>query len=394
MTTAASENQRAQENGGKRSASELDSQKLVSYTLDSLEGGVITISREGVVTSFSSVAERMLGYRPSDVTGVPWTRLLPATGDMTRLATMVRAALTQGATFSSEEAVVRTRDRRRIPVGLTISQLRDEHDNQLGIVVMFKDLAEVKRIREQIARTEQMASLGYLAAGIAHELRNPLGSLQGLAELLQADLPPDDPRRSYTATFIREIERMNNLVEDLLCFAQPPIATLERRSLNELVEESLQFASYDFQHRRVAVRADYADRLPEVLVDGERLSRSLLNVIRNAYQATPDGGTISVSTGTAGRGRRARVFARITNTGSYVEPALRDKLFTPFFTLKKNGTGLGLSIAYQIVKGHSGNITVDSDPEEGTTFSVDLPSADSVTRSIEEDCPNVNCHAG
>ena len=372
---------------------QLDNHKLVSYTLDSLEGGVITISREGVITSFNSVAERILGYTSEEVIGVHYSRVVPATGDMKRMAEMAQAALTTGATFSSEEAVIRTKDRKRIPVGITISQLRDENGNSLGIVLIFKNLAEVKQIRDQIARTEQMASLGYLAAGLAHELRNPLGSLQGLAELLQDDMPPNDPRRVYTDTFIREIDRMNKLVEDLLCFAQPSISLLERRPMNDIVRDSLLFASYDFQNRVVEVKTNYADELPDVLVDAERISRSLLNVIRNAFQAVPDGGTITMTTGTRPRGSELRVFVKITNTGSYVEPEVRAKLFTPFFTLKKNGTGLGLSIAHQIVKGHAGNIEIDSDPEEGTTFSIDLPTADSLEKKSQEDS-NADCHAG
>ena len=172
---------------------------------------------------------------------------------MRRMAEMVAAGLA-GATFSSEEAVIRTKDRKRIHVGITISQLRDENGNSLGIVLIFKNLTEIKQIRDQIARTERMASLGYLAAGLAHELRNPLGSLQGLAELIREDLPEGDPKRVYADTFIREIDRMNMLVEDLLCFAQPPITTLERRSLNDVVHDSLVFAGYDFQHRHVEVK--------------------------------------------------------------------------------------------------------------------------------------------
>ncbi|HUS57075.1 MAG TPA: ATP-binding protein [Planctomycetota bacterium] len=382
----------------KRHVAQVDTNKLVSYTLDSLEGGVVTISREGTITSFNSVAERILGYDSGEAVGMHYTRVMPALGDMKRLVAMVQAALATGATFSSEEAVVRTKDRRRIPIGITISQLRDEHGNSFGVVLMFKNLAEIKRIRDQIMRTEQMASLGYLAAGIAHELRNPLGSLQGLAELLQEDMLPGEPRRTYTDTFIREIDRMNKLVEDLLCFAQPPIAAVDRRCLDDLVADSLAFAGYDFQDRTITVKTAYA-ATPDVLVDIERFSRALLNIIRNAYQACPEGGTITVATGTSNRGRLPRVFVKITNTGSYIEPHMRDKIFQPFFTLKKHGTGLGLSIASAIVKGHSGTIEVDSDPEEGTSFTIDLPSADSLSQSvsyigIEQEVTHGNSHTG
>jgi len=369
-------------NAGK-AAPDVDNNKLVSYTLDSLEGGVITISRDGVVTSFNSVAENMLGFASEEAVGESYRRIIPDAGDAGQVVRMIQAALTRGATFSSEEAVMTTCGRERIPVGMTISQLRDESGTSLGVVLIFKNLAEIKQIRDQILRTEQMAALGYLSAGLAHELRNPLGSLLGLAELIQDDLEPGHPHMRYTETFINQIERMNNLVEDLLCFAQPAISNLERCSLNDMLMESALFAEHDFNDKKVEVVINHAPNLPDVMADSERLSRALLNVVRNAYQATPNGGTITLQTGTHERRGNMRAYASITNSGSYVEPDVRKKLFAPFFTLKKDGTGLGLSIAHQIVKGHSGYIEVDSDPEEGTSFTIDLPTAESVVRNSE-----------
>jgi len=383
---------RSQEKVGGKSTPQIDTHKLISYTLDSLEGSVITISRERIITSFNCVAERILGYSGEEAVGENYRRIIRGESHDRHIVEMIEAALSEGATFSSEEAVICTRDRKHIPVGMTISRLRDECDKSLGVVLIFKDLVEIKRIREQILRTEQMAALGYLAAGLAHELRNPLGSLMGIAELLQDDLEADDPRRTYADIFMGQIERMNNLVEDLLSFARPPITTLERLSLNDLARESLLFASYDFQHQSVNIKAEYAPGLPDVMVDGERFGRAILNIVRNAYQATPEGGRITLATGMRGGGDELREYVSITNSGSYIEPGTRDKLFTPFFTLKKDGTGLGLSIAHQIVKGHSGYIEVDSHPHEGTTFVIDLPTADSLIGNSEE-AANASSHA-
>ena len=158
-----------------------------------------------------------------------------------------------------------------------------------------------------------------------------------------------------------------------------------------MVKESILFAGYDFQDRKIEISANYAQDLPKVTVDAERFSRSLLNISRNAFQATPNGGTITLETGTRNRRNEVRVFAAITNSGSYIEPPVRKKLFTPFFTMKPNGTGLGLSIAHQIIRGHSGYIEVDSDPEEGTTFIIDLPTSEAVEKSSEE-MTNANSH--
>lgn len=392
MATVSVKRRSTAKNPGK-STPDVDNHKLVSYTLDSLEGGVITISRDGVVTSFNSVAENMLGFTSEEAVGESYRQIIPGAGDARQIVEMIQAALSQGQTFSSEEAVIATRSRERIPVGMTISQLRDENGTSLGVVLIFKNLAEIKRMRDQILRTEQMAALGYLSAGLAHELRNPLGSLLGMAELIQDDLEPGHPHHAYTQMFMEQIERLNNLVEDLLCFAQPPISKLERCSLNHLLMESALFARYDFQDKEIEVVTSYAPDLPAVMADGERLSRAVLNIIRNAYQAVPNGGTITLATGTRERGGELRAYASVTNSGSYVDPDVRRKLFTPFFTLKKDGTGLGLSIAHQIVKGHSGYIEVDSDPEEGTTFTIDMPTAESVVRNSKE-ANNANSHTG
>jgi len=376
-----------------RSTPDLDATKLISYTLDSLEGGVITITRDGVITSVNSVAEGLMGWAPEEAVGEHYTRMIPSADGARRFVEMIEAGLHRGETFSSEEATLVNRTGERIEVGTTVSQLRDESNTSLGIVIIFKNLAEIKRLRDQFVRTEQMAALGYLSAGLAHELRNPLGSLQGLAELLEDELCPNDPKRTYTQTFLREIERMNKLVEDLLCFAQPPITSLQRHSLSELVGESLLFASYDFQDRKVKVKTHYASDVCDVMADTERLARAFLNIIRNAFQATPDGGTITVTTSLRQLGGADYARVSISNTGSYIEPEVRRKLFTPFFTLKKNGTGLGLSIAHQIIKGHSGYIEVDSDPVRGTTFAIDLPTADTLQKCSEERA-HANCHAG
>jgi len=352
--------------------------KLVSYTLDSLEAGVVTISSEGTITSLNAVAESMLGCDAAGTVGTPYMKVFPEHDLTCRVAEMVANALETGATCSSEEAAICTSEGRIVPIGMTISQLSDEHGVSLGLVLIFKNLEQVKQVREQILRTEQMASLGYLAAGIAHELRNPLGSLHGLAELLQQDFKPGDKRYFYTTTFIREIERLNKLVEDLLSFSQPSIKTCRRQPLNDVVRECMLFASYEFAGRPVSVCIEYGEKMPDVLVDSERLSRALLNILLNAHQASNPGDKITVITGMCDRSGQARCFAQINNNGSYIEPEVREQLFTPFFTTKKNGTGLGLSITRQIVRGHYGEVEVESDPDAGTTFTVILPPADSV----------------
>lgn len=359
----------------------LDSYILDSYTLDSMAGGVFTVSSEGTITSFNAVASKILGYDSDEVTGKRYTRALRASEDEQRaFFDMIEEALKTGRTFSSEETRVCTKDGRTITIGLTLSPLQDESGHSLGVVVTFKDLAELTRIRNQVLRAEHLASLGSLSAGIAHEIRNPLGSLLGLVDLLQEDMPSADPKREYTKTITRSIERMNKLVEDLLSFAQPAVSNPEPRDLNELVAEAVNFARYDAPSKNVTIKEEYAEDLPPTLADAEKFGQALLNIIRNAFEAVPEGGTISVTTaeGTrpAGEGDDTEVVvASFRNSGSYIPPERMERLFTPFFTTKSDGTGLGLSIAHQIVVAHAGQIEVESHPETGTTFRIEMPSA-------------------
>jgi signal transduction histidine kinase len=206
---------------------------------------------------------------------------------------------------------------------------------------------------------------------VAHEIRNPLASLRGLAELLGRDIPPDDRRRRYLDTMLQSIDRLNRLIEDLLLFSSPRAVETDDLDLSSTVAETVTLAQAAVGDRPVVVRRmGMEDRL---IVRGnrDRLIQVLTNIVRNATEASPDGGAVTV------RAEPRDGFAAVTvhNTGSYIPPNVRRQLFVPFFTTKPTGTGLGLAIARQIVTSMDGRIDVDSHQEQGTTFTVELPLA-------------------
>lgn len=356
----------------------LDSYALDSYILDSLSGGIITISQEGILTSINPRAETMLGLSAEEVKGVRYDRVFPDHPSNTGLREVLRAGLEEAQTFSSIEATMLSRSGREVLLGASLTPLRDAEGKSLGIVLSFKDLAAVKHARAQIHRADQLATLGSFAAGMAHEIRNPLASLQGMVELLQEDMKPDDPKRPFVDTIQRNLLRLTKLTENLLGLAHPGERSVESTDLNTVLREAVELARHENPAKRVEVKAQFHSDLPPIEADGEKLGRAFLNILLNAFQATPEGGIITVSTGRLTGGSplaqgQPALTAAIRNTGSYIPREARQRLFTPFYTTKDHGVGLGLAITHQIITAHSGLLTVESDPAEGTCFQVYLP---------------------
>ena len=278
------------------------------------------------------------------------------------------------------------RDGRTIPIGATISTLCDSSGAVLGMVVIFKSLEEVKRVRARMRRSEELASLGTLASSMANEIRNPLASLKGLTELLQDDLPPDDPNRRCTETIIHTLDRLNGVVEDLLCFGQPAISKLEAFDPAHLLSIAVKFAHFATK-QLIEIKTSEASLLPMVQVDAKRIQQALQNIIRNAVAAADDRGTVNAEAHYASDSTGEWVILSIHNTGSYIPPDEIDDVFELFVSTKSDAAGMGLAISNQIVESHGGQIIVESGPEIGTTFRIKLPafSLGELTEPSEEE---------
>ncbi|HEU5287110.1 MAG TPA: ATP-binding protein, partial [Candidatus Limnocylindria bacterium] len=202
-----------------------------------------------------------------------------------------------------------------------------------------------------------------------HELRNPLASLRGLAELLGRDFDAADPRSRYVATMLTAIDRLDHMIEDLLLFSSPAPALTEHIDLASLVRELALFIGHGTPDRNVRLEVAPAAAGISVVANRDRVVHAFTNILRNAVQATPDGGVVTARVDRTDR----EAIVCIHNTGSFIPPDVRAQLFVPFFTTKSGGTGLGLAIARQFITAAGGRIDVDSDQADGTTFSVALP---------------------
>ena len=368
-----------------RSVSELDSlggafnaavDAVNRYLFHGLTGAALTANAEGTVIGVSPAAEGILGIREHDLIGKPLNDVLnPAPGSRAALAS-IEEAFRSRRPVALEDVELVVQDGRTIRVSISSSYLRREDaagggpgGEVVGVLLTSKDMAEIRRLRERLRQADHLVALGTVTAGVAHELRNPLASIRGLTELLGRDFDEADGRRRYITTMIESIDRLNRLIEDLLLFSSPAPTLTHDVEVADMVRQVASFAGHLASGRSVTVEIAPGLDGPLVTANRDRLAQAFMNVLSNAMQATPEGGSVVAHIDAT----PSAVSVRIHNTGSYIPPDVRAQLFVPFFTTRPSGTGLGLPIARQVVVAAGGRIDVESDPVEGTTFTIELP---------------------
>lgn len=224
---------------------------------------------------------------------------------------------------------------------------------------------------EHLRQTDRLASMGQLSAGIAHEIRNPLGTIKGSIEILSGDFPSDHPKREFLRIVHQEIARLNAIVEDFLRFGRPPQPSIQPTPVGELLDSTATLLQKPARDAQVRIRIVDDPRVPPVPMDPDQIRQVMLNVMLNGLEAMPDGGLLDVRVLRAQE--KGRVAIEVSDSG--VGPAGVDleKIFDPFYTTKAEGTGLGLSICFQLVKNHGGTISVRANPDRGLTFRIELP---------------------
>jgi len=225
-------------------------------------------------------------------------------------------------------------------------------------------------IEEQLRRAEKLSTLGEMAAVLAHEIRNPLGSIRGTAEILRDDYRPGDPKHEFIEIQIKETERLNRVVEDFLRMARPQATEMGRCSLREELETIVTLTASVARQRSIQLTQEpVADNLT-VTGDSEKLRQAFLNIVINALQATPAEGSVTISA----VGSDSGCEVRFTDTGPGIDRETLDRIFEPFFTTKPDGTGLGLAVTKKIIEAHNGTLEVESEVGKGTTVVVRLPN--------------------
>jgi len=354
-----------------RTAASLESQRQVSadlYALNrdivrSLASGLLTVGLDDRLLSINRAAAAILDIEPRHATGRPVDAVMPG------LARRLRDLPVSGAIRRADLTVPATGQRGPLVLGISVSPLRDPHDEVIGRLINFSDLTELRTLEATMRRAERMASVGQLAAGVAHEIRNPLASISGSIELLARGPQVSDDDKALMAIVVREIDRLNSLITELLDFANPHPHDLVELDLAVLVRETVQVLRQDRGVGGAVLEADVPDRPVTVTADPARIRQVVWNLARNAAEAvSPGHGRVVLSVRPGGD----TVTLVVEDDGPGIPPEHADRIFDPFFTTKQQGTGLGLATSLAIVEEHGGSLVVDSQPGR-TRITVTLP---------------------
>ena len=341
---------------------------LESYTRDvvqSLPDALITLDRQGRVVGLNRRAEEMFGTSEEEARGRA-LRDLVGGGGCEDLEIWIGSE--KGVSERPAECRVAGGD--VVPVRVSAAPLADRHGRRTGAVLLIRDVRELRAAEEQLERSRRLAALGRMAAGLAHEVRNPLGTLRGFAQYFGARSGDDTQAAGYARLMVEEIDRLDRLIGALLQFARPREPELRDVPLAPVVERVRALAESDAAEAGVALRVDVPADLT-VGADPDFLTQVLLNLVQNAIAATPEGGRVEV----VGWEDGDRVAVTVDDTGRGLTPGEREHMFDPFYTTRPTGTGLGLAVVHQIVEQHGGRIEVESIQGRGTRVTVWLQGA-------------------
>ncbi|HDH96985.1 MAG TPA: PAS domain S-box protein, partial [Proteobacteria bacterium] len=324
--------------------------------------GLITVDNDERITYINPTAERILERSLHEIRGQPIANLLP---------------IPDGEGIDEEvEYTAPSGTRRYLAIASQVLTSSDGHRE--GRVVSIRDQTEIKRMQQEVMRTEKLAAIGRLTASIAHEIRNPLTSISGCIELLQQEVANGETSQHLMNIIAEEIDRLNQLISDILYLAKPPKSIESVFDISNMLYDLAYAVSTDPSCRdRIKVETELTSGL-YVRGDPSQLRQMFWNIIINSVQAIRGKGRILIRSSILQNdsGRQAKV--SIEDTGTGIPPDVIDSIFDPFFTTKEKGTGLGLTIAHKIVESHEGKIRVDSEPDKGTVFTITIPMVSSL----------------
>jgi two-component system sensor histidine kinase HydH len=334
------------------------------HVVENMPIGLVATDSRQRVAAFNQVAESVLGLSAAAAKGTPAGEVLPP-----ELWVQLRESAA-ARTVVEKEIECGLADGRRIPLEIGAGSLTDEAGRYLGSILLFKDLREIRTLRSEIGRSQRLAAVGRLAAGVAHEIRNPLSSIKGFATYFQERHRENAQDANVASILIQEVDRLNRVVSQLLEFARPVPIVARTADIPQLLADSLKLVEAQAREKGIAVNLENRAALRHAAVDTDRLSQILLNLYLNALDAMEPGGRLMVDL--ADGAKPGSLEIRVTDTGCGIAPEHLAHVFEPYFTTKPHGTGLGLTIAHNIAQAMDGELTLESRPAAGTTFTLKL----------------------
>jgi PAS domain S-box-containing protein len=351
-----------------------DVKNFTESIIQSIGSGIIITEMNDTITYINRAGERMLGYSKKELLGKPFSIF-----GLKEKQSVIPSFLNNPDDLDTrKEGWMKKKDHTEFPVGFTINNHLSVRGEKIGKIVVFRDLTNVYKIQEEILRMDRLVSLGKLASGIAHELRNPLAGIKTTAQALGEEMSGDDSRREYLNRITKEIDRLNDLLKTFFSFAKPQNLNLVHCHIKDIINEIIPFLIKEIADKGIRFIETYHPQLPKIQVDKTQMHQVFLNLFLNAIQAMPNGGELKIEASpilsTSVEGFKQKfIKVVISDTGRGIPPHIVQKIFDPFFTTKPKGIGLGLSITYQIIKKHGGTVKVESQWEKGTSFIINLP---------------------
>ena len=302
----------------------------------------------------------------------------------TSLVRHLSDTLATGESRSESEAVVEGGDGRPVHVSIVTAPLARSGDVEAAVAVI-RDISRLHQLESEVRRGETLAAAGQIAIGLAHEIRNPLGAIRGAVQLMRRELGDDARLGEYTDVLLKEVDRVNRIIEMLLDISRPVTLRAVPLNLHQLLERVALLSEEMAGQRGVQIVRRYDPSLPPILADEDRILQVFHNLVRNAVEAMTSGGRLTLVTRLSmnplfakvdlGRGQRTMAEIQVIDEGPGIPAATRSRLFTPFFTTKDRGLGLGLALCHRIIEEHRGAIQIASEPGKGTAVSCFLPVA-------------------
>ena len=355
--------------------------------IQSLDSGLLTIDLNGKVNFCNRTAEKILNLNGEGSKDISAYDLFPRINDVLH-AIYKRKEQEVPLDYQRYETLFTDSEGKKIHLGFSISPLTNPEGASIGHTLIFQDITKFKEMEEQMKRVDKMAAVGLLAAGMAHEIRNPLASLSGSIQMLKSELVLDESQKHLMDITLRESERLNALITDFLLFAHPPQTHKMPWEISKLLEETISLLTHSPTfHEGIHVIRPQSHEEIKAMIDSDQMKQVFWNLLINAAQAMSNGGDIRIhiekgKDSLGGKNvpwiflSKGKEWVRISiaDSGQGIPPKEKEKIFEPFFTTKEGGTGLGLSIVHKIIENHNGVIKVESDVGKGSTFTIFLPA--------------------
>lgn len=369
---------------------QVDYEQLEAFNrniVQSLDSGLLTIDLHGKINFLNRTAEKILNRRGVELKESFISDIFPEIGR--HLDGLKKKWLSASSDYQRYETLLSDEQGRKVYLGFSISPLTDPEGSLIGYTLIFQDITRFKEMEEQMKRFDRMAAIGSLAAGMAHEIRNPLASLSGSIQMLKSELLLDSQQEHLMEIILRESERLNALITDFLLFAHPPQMNRSYQDIRKIIDETLElFKHSPTFHEGLRITRPDGNGGMEAWVDPDQIRQVFWNLLINAAQAIAENGEIRIDLTKVTDSPiqkpplvvpheppREWIQIGITDSGVGIAPHEKEMIFEPFYTNKEGGTGLGLSIVHKIIENHHGLITVESEVGKGSTFRVFLPTS-------------------